>query len=101
MADEITLFIQDDGIIEGLYTDEIDLRELGEMQIKRASSVEFDAERGLWVARDAETGERLYDDIAGRWVEHKNRTTCIAYEVEYFNRRLEAGLRPFTERADG
>ncbi len=46
-----TLRISGDGTIRGLWTDEVDWRQLGPVQVKRASHVEFDDRRQLWYVR--------------------------------------------------
>lgn len=39
-----------DGTVKGLWHDRLPYRELGHVTVVRASDVEYDHERGLWVA---------------------------------------------------
>lgn len=42
-----------------LHSDEIDLREFGQIEVTRASHVEFDNVRGQWTVTSAKTGQLL------------------------------------------
>jgi len=70
-----TIEINNDGDIQTIYTDEIDLYALGEVHnVKRASSIEFDEASQEWVVIQAST-----DNIIHR---NKSRTQAIAWEIE-------------------
>ena len=48
-----------DGTVVGLYTDAIDLRQLGPLRVRRASWVEWDEAAQGWIARLLTSPERL------------------------------------------
>lgn len=48
----MTLTIEPDGTIKGLYTEDIDLSTLGTLHIERATNVEFDEAGQEWVVFD-------------------------------------------------
>ena len=52
----IKLRITPDGRICGLWTDNVQLRDLGALKVRRASHVEFDDRRQCWCVREAEPG---------------------------------------------
>jgi hypothetical protein len=60
-----------------LYTESLDLTTIGNLQIKRASSIEFNNERQYWEVRSP-TGEILFTSAS--------RSVCVAWELQYFNR---------------
>ena len=45
---EHVLLIKPDGNVETLYTEQIDLRALGDLHVERASNVEFDDDEQGW-----------------------------------------------------
>ncbi len=49
----ITLRIAPDGVVRGLWTDEIDWANLGRLSVRRASHVEFCKRRQRWYVRSA------------------------------------------------
>jgi hypothetical protein len=75
-----TLFIMPNGKVRGLYTEEIDLSALGELEIQRACTLEFDNEAQAWRVLDGE-GDCLYCS--------PSRETCLAWEQKHVNWVLE------------
>lgn len=73
----ISLQITADGGVQMLQDDAVDLRELGEIEVTRASHVEFDNEKQMWFVQSARTGKFLY------WA--KTRTEALAYEKEWYS----------------
>ena len=43
------IFVRPDGRIEGLYTDTVPLKDLGHLNVRRATHVEFCEKRQEWV----------------------------------------------------
>lgn len=70
------LHFQPDGTGAGLYTEIIDLRELGVLDVSRASHVEFDIKSQQWEVRDF-TGHVIFTD--------PSREVCLLRERETFN----------------
>jgi hypothetical protein len=77
---EIVMVFSETGDAHCLWTDEIDLHQLGECQVERASEVEYDPEMGGW---------RVYlkdgTVLPGSW---KSRTEAIQAEVTYLQERM-------------
>jgi hypothetical protein len=65
-----------DGTGAGLYTELVDLREIGRLDVCRATTVEFDDPSQLWEVHDF-TGHRLF--------RHPSRQTCLDWERRHFN----------------
>ena len=65
-----------DGTGAGLYTERIDLRQIGPLEVVRASRVEFDAPSQRWEVRDL-SGRRLHAD--------PSRQACLDWERRHFN----------------
>ncbi len=76
------------GKIEGLHTDLLPLTQLGQVEVKRASTVEFEADVQKWVVR-LPSGEKLFAS--------PSREQALAWERSYFEERLRKGFRPFRE----
>jgi hypothetical protein len=71
-----TLHFQPDGTGVGLYTEHIDLREIGSLEVVRASEIEFNDTTQQWEVFDY-TGKRVF-------TEH-SREACLRWERETFN----------------
>ena len=74
-----TLVVGADGIVTCLWTEVIDLSALGSLSIRRASAVEFDEQRQLWVVEVPGTGE-IFADVS--------RERCLEFEREWFAERI-------------
>ncbi|MAS95069.1 MAG: hypothetical protein CMO55_17880 [Verrucomicrobiales bacterium] len=70
------LHFQPDGTGAGLYTEIIDLKELGVLDVSRASNVEFNIEFQQWEVFDY-TGHVIFTD--------PSREVCLRWEREHFN----------------
>lgn len=71
--------------IKTLWTDEIDLASLGELQISRASEIEYNNDRQTWEVRipmrdHPESYEVRYRD--------PSRAACLSWERDHFNAQL-------------
>jgi len=60
-----------------LYTEAIDLAALGNLEIARASNIEFNNSLQVWEVRRMD-GAILYT--------HPSRTNCLNWEMQYLNR---------------
>jgi len=69
------LICHPDGRVEGLYTEAIDLRTLGRLTLRRASTIEFDERTQVWWVRLAKRG---------RVFSAPTRAQCLAWEELYF-----------------
>jgi hypothetical protein len=95
---EHTLVIYPNGDVRTLYTDLIDLREIGTLHVERASNVEWDERYGGWTVQFID-GTYLCEDDLGikKWAgEYEVGVTCrferredaLAAEVAYLVARL-------------
>ena len=73
-----TLTFGPDGIGHGLYTEAIDLHQLGVLHVERATAIEFDNEGQTWQVRDM-SGESLFAAAS--------RQECLDWEQEHFSRQ--------------
>ena len=65
-----------DGTGAGLYTEVIDLQQIGRLDMSRASHIEFNAESPQWEVYDF-TGHWLFTD--------PSREACLHWERRHFN----------------
>ncbi|MGZ4961690.1 MAG: hypothetical protein ACXWC8_03955 [Limisphaerales bacterium] len=71
------LTFRPDGTVTGLYTELVPLDAIGELEINRATSIEFNNARQVWEVRD-NSGEVIY--------QHRSRALCLAWEHQQFNK---------------
>ena len=64
------------GTVTGLYTELIELSQLGRLEITRATTIEFNPATQAWDVTDA-GGAILFSDAS--------RSRCLAWEHQYFN----------------
>ena len=64
------------GTITGLYTELIELNQLGRLEITRASTIEFNPTHQHWEVRDA-SGTLLFRNAS--------RSRCVGWEIGHFN----------------
>lgn len=67
------------GRIDGLYTEAIDLRELGRLSVVRATLVEFNSASQEWEVKAAGDGMLLHS--------HPSRDACLRWEREQLGPR--------------
>lgn len=73
------IVIQSNGTISYIWSDDIDLSELGDVQVSRASHVEFNNKSKKWEAHT----------VGGTFIgAFKKRSDAIAAEVKYLEERL-------------
>jgi len=82
MDKELKITISKDGReLRGLYDDQFDWQDLGELHIERATDIVFNKKRQVWVIQILDEGRRELD--AG----YAKRRDAILAEVEYLNNR--------------
>ena len=79
MSGVIELLIDLSGDVRCLYTEVIDLSQLGELHVERASHVEFDDENQTWTVRLPNNGKVIGTGF-------KSRRDAINHEVEHLNK---------------
>ncbi|GAA5117421.1 hypothetical protein JIN84_17405 [Luteolibacter yonseiensis] len=67
-----TLRFTPGGSIDCLYTEAIDLRDLGRLQVVRATDIRFNGSSQEWDVHDADTGGVLFF--------HASRDECLRWE---------------------
>lgn len=80
MSREIIVDIDEDGTAHLLYTEALDLREVGHLQVERASFVVFDTDTQSWFVRTV-AGEVIGQGFP-------TRSAAIAHEVAVLQARL-------------
>ena len=68
-----TLRFNPKGSVDCLYTEAIDLRQLGRLHVVRATEIEFEPQEQCWKVRCADTGQLLHSD--------PSREACLAWEL--------------------
>ena len=69
-----TLRFTPGGRIDCLYTEAVDLRALGRLQVVRATDIRFNNSTQQWDVHDADTGSVLFS--------HPTRSGCLLWEHE-------------------
>lgn len=84
------LLFTPDGEARGLYSEQIDLREIGALTIERASCVEFNPDSQLWEVRTPthDNEGRLCENPGELLFEHPFREDCLKWEREHFEAQL-------------
>ena len=67
-----TLRFDQDGRVDCLYTEAIDLRALGRLEVVRATEIAFDPQEQRWEVRSALYGGILFA--------HRSREVCLQWE---------------------
>jgi hypothetical protein len=73
-----------DGAGQAVYTEALPLSELGQLSMRRASSVEYNENSQQWQVRFA-------DDHSEVAFSHESRRACIEWEIATLNNRLIHG----------
>ncbi len=73
----MTLEVTPNGDIRCLYTDEVDLSQLGRLQVSRASHVEYDNHLRKWTVTSVKTGKRLHSAMT--------RESALEWECQYYS----------------
>lgn len=69
-----TLRFKPGGAVECLYTEAIDLRVLGRLQIFRATDIRYNETTQQWDVRESGTGTALFS--------HPSRAECLRWEQD-------------------
>jgi hypothetical protein len=69
-----TLRFDSGGQVECLYTEAIDLRELGKLTITRATDIRFEESSQQWKVHEAETDTVLFSN--------PSRSECLVWEIQ-------------------
>lgn len=63
-----------------LWTEQIPLEELGQLEISRASTIEFNSDKQEWEVRFSNSRDVVFSN--------KSRAACIAWEIETLNGKV-------------
>jgi len=93
MSETAILVFKPDGTCAGLYTEMIDLSQLGLLQVNRVSNIVFENDKQVWRVKD-KRGFPLFTA--------PTRQQCLEWEQQHFNNKLERGLyeRPHKQIKD-
>ena len=72
----IVLKFDPSGLGECLYTELIDLSSIGSLELRRASTIEFNQSNQQWEVHDS-NNDLLFTN--------KSRAVCLAWEQQHFN----------------
>ncbi len=71
------ILVDEDGDVQTLYTEEVDLRAIGRIEnVRRASHIIFDEASQEWTVKCAVTGRVVHSD--------PSREAAIAWEIKHF-----------------
>ena len=76
--EKVTVFAESDGSVRCVYTEAVDLSEIGKLYIDRASHVEFDHASQCWTVTWTEASEMRRSDCA----KFLTRTEALRWEEE-------------------
>ena len=85
-----TITFTPDGLGRGLYTEAIELGEIGRLSVGRATTIEYDNEAGCWIVRDP-TGFDMFHS--------PSRETCLDWERQYLESQEEMKHEQFSDGA--
>ena len=74
----IKMEVMADGCVRMLWDDAIDLKQFGDVEVSRASHVEFNNKSGLWYVKSARTNQMLRDDF-------KTRREALYWEKQHYS----------------
>jgi hypothetical protein len=77
----IVIDISQCGQVRCLYTDALPLAEIGQMEVRRASSIEYNNHTGMWEVVMASDPDHVV-------FTHPSRAACVEWEIETINKGL-------------
>ena len=86
----IIINIEKDGNANCVWTDNLPLDSLGILNVKRASTVEFNDASQEWEVRFIDPNSP--NSPGAVFFSHKSRAACLQWEVETINQKLTAGI---------
>lgn len=92
--EEIVIDIGPDGAATGLHFDEFPLNILGDMEIKRASSIVWDESNQLWTVVLADREERDMPDPCFGWHRYDDARD---FEVKWLQECMKAEVKPLSK----